>query len=73
MGIAQNYKPGHGPGRLERSANLPLSHRITDGVDDWLAVSALEMSCYMRNQLLRDADWAGMAHSLEIRVPLSRH
>ena len=24
----------------------------------------------MRNQLLRDADWAGMAHSLEIRVPL---
>jgi glycosyltransferase involved in cell wall biosynthesis len=33
------------------------------------AVMALEMSCYMRNQLLRDADWAGMAHSLEIRVP----
>ena len=28
------------------------------------------MTCYMRNQLLRDADWAGMAHSLEIRVPL---
>ena len=23
----------------------------------------------MRNQLLRDADWAGMAHSLEVRVP----
>src|SRR5439155_5573154 len=33
-------------------------------------VSALEMNWYMRNQLLRDADWAGMAHSLEIRVPL---
>lgn len=33
-------------------------------------VSALESSWYMRNQLLRDADWAGMAHSLEIRVPL---
>jgi asparagine synthase (glutamine-hydrolysing) len=32
-------------------------------------VSALEMSWYMRNQLLRDADWAGMAHGLEIRVP----
>ena len=27
-------------------------------------------SAYMRNQLLRDADWAGMAHSLEIRTPL---
>lgn len=33
-------------------------------------VAALEMSFYMRGQLLRDADWAGMAHSLEIRVPL---
>jgi asparagine synthase (glutamine-hydrolysing) len=32
-------------------------------------VSALEMNWYMRNQLLRDADWAGMAHGLEIRVP----
>ena len=33
-------------------------------------VRALESCWYMRNQLLRDSDWAGMAHSLEIRVPL---
>src|SRR2546426_10983262 len=33
-------------------------------------LSCLESCWYMRNQLLRDADWAGMAHSLEIRVPL---
>ncbi|MEQ8207536.1 MAG: asparagine synthase C-terminal domain-containing protein, partial [Woeseia sp.] len=33
-------------------------------------IAALEIGWYMRNQLLRDADWAGMAHSLEIRVPL---
>ena len=33
-------------------------------------VSALESSLYMRNQLLRDTDWASMAHSLEVRVPL---
>jgi asparagine synthase (glutamine-hydrolysing) len=33
-------------------------------------VCALESSNYMRHQLLRDADWAGMAHSLEIRTPL---
>jgi asparagine synthase (glutamine-hydrolysing) len=32
-------------------------------------VCALESSNYLRNQLLRDADWAGMAHSIEIRVP----
>lgn len=35
-----------------------------------IKISALESSWYMRNQLLRDSDWAGMAHSLEIRVPL---
>lgn len=32
-------------------------------------VSALESCQYMRNQLLRDSDWAGMAHSIEIRTP----
>ena len=35
-----------------------------------LKVSALELSWYMRHQLLRDTDWASMAHSLEIRTPL---
>lgn len=33
-------------------------------------VAALESCHYLRDQLLRDADWAGMAHSLEIRTPL---
>jgi asparagine synthase (glutamine-hydrolysing) len=33
-------------------------------------VACLESSLYMRNQLLRDTDWASMAHSLEVRVPL---
>ncbi len=33
-------------------------------------VSLLESSRYMRNQLLRDADWVGMAHSMELRTPL---
>ena len=33
-------------------------------------VALLESSLYMRNQLLRDTDWASMAHSLEVRVPL---
>jgi asparagine synthase (glutamine-hydrolysing) len=36
-------------------------------------VAALEASLYMRNQLLRDADWASMAHGLEVRVPLVDH
>lgn len=33
-------------------------------------VATLEASLYMRNQLLRDTDWASMAHSIEVRVPL---
>jgi asparagine synthase (glutamine-hydrolysing) len=41
-----------------------------DGIQNpRLKVSALEMSWYMRHQLLRDSDWAGMGHSVEIRVP----
>ncbi len=36
---------------------------------DFDRVAALETALYMRNQLLRDADWAGMSHSIEIRVP----
>jgi len=47
-----------------------LEESIPDAPEDFLKVSALEMVWYMRNQLLRVADWAGMAHSLEIRVPL---
>lgn len=38
--------------------------------DPFARVAALESSLYLRNQLLRDADWAGMAHSVEIRTPL---
>jgi asparagine synthase (glutamine-hydrolysing) len=33
-------------------------------------IATLESAHYMRNQLLRDTDWASMAHSLEVRVPL---
>src|SRR5262249_12156727 len=37
---------------------------------DVARVCALESAHYMRTQLLRDSDWAGMAHGLEIRAPL---
>ncbi|MGE5149956.1 MAG: asparagine synthase (glutamine-hydrolyzing), partial [Rhodospirillaceae bacterium] len=51
----------------------PLSHIANElqagRLGDFDRVAALETSLYMRNQLLRDADWAGMAHSIEIRVP----
>jgi asparagine synthase (glutamine-hydrolysing) len=47
-----------------------LEETVPHVPEDFLKVAALEMVWYMRNQLLRVADWAGMAHSLEIRVPL---
>jgi asparagine synthase (glutamine-hydrolysing) len=43
---------------------------MPDPGSDIARICVLESAHYMRNQLLRDADWAGMAHSLEIRVPL---
>ncbi len=53
--------------------DLNLLHELEKAVESVnhprQAVASLELSWYMRNQLLRDADWAGMAHSLEIRVP----
>jgi asparagine synthase (glutamine-hydrolysing) len=36
-------------------------------------IAALESTRYLRNQLLRDSDWASMAHSLELRTPLVDH
>jgi asparagine synthase (glutamine-hydrolysing) len=61
-------------GSLEQMNTLLQPFRQMPGVRqeeaDLLRVSALETSYYMRTQLLRDADWAGMAHSIEIRVPL---
>jgi asparagine synthase (glutamine-hydrolysing) len=48
--------------RLDRKTGpIPSAHA---------KVAAMEMRMYMRNQLLRDTDWAGMAWSLEIRTPL---
>jgi len=51
-----------------------ISFESIDDIDsDFGKIVALESKKYMRNQLLRDTDWIGMAHSLEIRVPLVDH
>jgi asparagine synthase (glutamine-hydrolysing) len=56
-------------------AELDLLAKLGDTMGDLrgdrVRMAALEMTWYMRNQLLRDADWAGMAHSVEIRTPLA--
>ncbi len=54
--------------RLQTLARLEVTTR--DLQSPRLRVSALEMTWYMRHQLLRDTDWASMDHSLEVRAPL---
>jgi asparagine synthase (glutamine-hydrolysing) len=48
---------------------LQLERTIAGIASPRAKVAALELSWYMRHQLLRDSDWASMAHSLELRVP----
>ena len=55
---------------LEQLNTLENIENTIEGVEnEQMQISLLEYSYFMRNQLLRDADWASMAHSLEIRVP----
>lgn len=58
--------------RLSTAARLE-SIASAAGSDPRSQVGALESLQYLRHQLLRDADWAGMDHSLEIRTPLVDH
>lgn len=38
--------------------------------NEFLALAKIESMIYLRNQLLRDSDWASMAHGVEVRTPL---
>jgi asparagine synthase (glutamine-hydrolysing) len=52
---------------LEPLAGMEIK---TNGIGSAYAkVMALEIACYLQSRLLRDTDWAGMAHSIEIRTP----
>lgn len=46
----------------EMCGSLPRDRR--------LALSLIESKTYLRNQLLRDSDWASMDHGVELRTPL---
>jgi asparagine synthase (glutamine-hydrolysing) len=51
------------------SSLFDLWDEVRRSRDDFSAIAFMELSFYMRNQLLRDTDVAGMANSVEIRVP----
>ena len=58
---------------LAAGSPVPATPGVPSGLDTLHATMALELRRYMHNQLLRDSDVFGMAHSLEIRVPLIDH
>jgi asparagine synthase (glutamine-hydrolysing) len=67
--ITQHYIKDLSPQNI---ISLPFFHGVLleemSSLED--EVSWLEMSCYLRNQLLRDSDVMSMAWGLELRVPL---
>jgi asparagine synthase (glutamine-hydrolysing) len=63
---------GHDPHLVSAEAMLqsPVADIVQLGPDSIASVSRLEAMLYQGNMLLRDSDTNGMAHSLEIRVPM---
>ena len=54
----------------ENLCTLPtIKNSLGELKSDREAITALELQWYMKSQLLRDSDWASMAHSVEVRVP----
>jgi asparagine synthase (glutamine-hydrolysing) len=65
--------PGAGVERgLPRGRAAEL-RELVDGVDARHGVATLELALFLGERLLRDTDWAGMAPSIEVRVPLLDH
>jgi asparagine synthase (glutamine-hydrolysing) len=62
--VAEAFLEGFDVVEYVRRITGPLS------ADPFLAIGQIESMSYLRNQLLRDSDWASMAHSLELRTPL---
>ena len=70
LGINEGLDPLTIKDGLERLAEIYLKDTKLNDLGTYTnIISYLESTRYMRNQLLRDSDWAGMSHSLEIRLP----
>jgi asparagine synthase (glutamine-hydrolysing) len=69
--LLDKYWLEHGLATLLRFSDLTTMTQDLEksNVSRHAQIAVLESCTYMRGQLLRDADWASMAHSLEMRVP----
>ena len=50
--------------------NILASSNVLKIKNKKIRLSQIESVYYMRNQLLRDSDWASMYHGVELRTPL---
>jgi asparagine synthase (glutamine-hydrolysing) len=55
---------------LTRLGGSPPGMSKADAINGGGGVCLLDSTLFLRNQLLRDSDWASMQHSLELRTPL---
>ena len=62
--VREAFAPGISTSRFIREAEDDSSSVLLD------EISRLELTRYLRNQLLRDADVMSMVHGVELRVPL---
>ncbi len=56
-------------GLEEFNQSLIDKDKLNSIKDETTKITFLEFDNYLKNQLLKDADWAGMANSIEIRTP----
>jgi len=59
--------------KFQKSFNVKRQMELMIGKqskNSTLALAQIESMVYLRNQLLRDSDWASMAHGVELRTPL---
>jgi asparagine synthase (glutamine-hydrolysing) len=69
---ARTLTGGAGDGGLAGFSPDAWVHEMSGELADDLVLSLaqIESTTYLRNQLLRDSDWASMDHSVELRTPL---
>jgi asparagine synthase (glutamine-hydrolysing) len=69
---ARTLMGGAGDGVLAGFSPDAWVHEMSGELADDLVLSLaqIESTTYLRNQLLRDSDWASMDHSVELRTPL---
>ncbi|MBF0381416.1 MAG: asparagine synthase (glutamine-hydrolyzing) [Magnetococcales bacterium] len=56
--------------RLDPLGNIrQFADNSGKNINSYSAIASMESSLYLKNQLLRDMEWSGLAHGVELRTP----